>query len=143
MPPVHTSKGATDTRDGPIHVDESATEMENNQTRADEGVVGKANGFQHRATNRNALLNAPLKLTHLLDEFKSFDVTPVIGTEFPDVQLTDWLRAPNSDALLRDLAITSKYSLLSVKSWICARTISHHHRYFSLSTWGRILSRSG
>ncbi|KXT17283.1 hypothetical protein AC579_519 [Pseudocercospora musae] len=52
----------------------------------------------HRAT--------PLKLAGVLDDYKSFDVTPVIGREFPEAQLTDWLDAPNSDELLRDLAIT-------------------------------------
>ncbi|KAK3332930.1 TfdA family taurine catabolism dioxygenase TauD [Cercophora scortea] len=48
----------------------------------------------------------PLKPTGKLAEFKSFDVTPVIGTEFPEVKLLDWLEAPNSDELLRELAIT-------------------------------------
>ena len=51
---------------------------------------------------------APLKLKGVLDEFKSFDVTPVIGREYSNVDLSEWLRAPNSDELLRDLAITSK-----------------------------------
>jgi hypothetical protein len=49
----------------------------------------------------------PLKLEGLLDAFESFDVTPVIGREFKDVNLAEWLRAPNSDELIRDLAITS------------------------------------
>lgn len=49
----------------------------------------------------------PLKLSGALDGFKSFDVTPVIGREFVDVNLKEWLRAPNSDELLKDLAITS------------------------------------
>lgn len=48
----------------------------------------------------------PLKLSGALDQFKQFDVTPVIGREFADVDLAEWLRAPNSDELLRDLAIT-------------------------------------
>ena len=73
-------------------------------------LADKRNGFHHPATDGNALLKTPLELTGLLDQFKSFDVTPVIGTEFPDVQLVDWLRAPSSDALLRELAITSKFS---------------------------------
>lgn len=50
----------------------------------------------------------PLKLKGVLDQYKSFDVTPVIGREFVDVNLKDWLEAPNSDELIRDLAITSK-----------------------------------
>ncbi|KAI1363076.1 TauD-domain-containing protein [Xylaria arbuscula] len=48
----------------------------------------------------------PLKLSGILDQFKHFDTTPVIGREFVDVDLAEWLRAPNSDELLRDLAIT-------------------------------------
>ncbi|KAI1425730.1 TauD-domain-containing protein [Xylaria sp. FL1777] len=48
----------------------------------------------------------PLKLSGALEQFKYFDATPVIGREFIDVDLAEWLRAPNSDELLRDLAIT-------------------------------------
>lgn len=48
----------------------------------------------------------PLKLSGALDQFKQFEVTPVIGKEFVDVDLAEWLKAPNSDELLRDLAIT-------------------------------------
>ncbi|KAE8441366.1 hypothetical protein EG329_005469 [Mollisiaceae sp. DMI_Dod_QoI] len=48
----------------------------------------------------------PLKLSGALDHFQSFDVTPIIGKEFVGVNLAKWLRAPNSDDLLRDLAIT-------------------------------------
>ncbi|CAD6590785.1 MAG: hypothetical protein ASARMPREDX12_004730 [Alectoria sarmentosa] len=50
--------------------------------------------------------SSPLKLTGILNQFKSFDVTPVIGKEFPEANLAEWLRAPNSDQLLKDLAIT-------------------------------------
>lgn len=50
----------------------------------------------------------PLKLSGALDHFESFDVTPTIGREFIGVNLAKWLKAPNSDALIRDLAITSK-----------------------------------
>ncbi|TAQ88385.1 hypothetical protein B7494_g3323 [Chlorociboria aeruginascens] len=49
----------------------------------------------------------PLKLSGALNDIKSFDVTPIIGREFVDVNLVEWLRAPNSDELIRDLAITS------------------------------------
>ena len=50
----------------------------------------------------------PLKLSGALDHFESFDVTPVIGREFVGVNLARWLKAPNSDELIRDLAITSR-----------------------------------
>ena len=49
----------------------------------------------------------PLEPTGALDKFESFEVTPIIGTEFPNVQVVDLLNAPNADDLLRDLAITS------------------------------------
>ena len=49
----------------------------------------------------------PLESSGALDGFKSYDVTPIIGTEFEDVDLVAWLTDPNSDTLLRDLAITS------------------------------------
>ncbi|KAJ5558478.1 Taurine catabolism dioxygenase TauD/TfdA [Penicillium sp. DV-2018c] len=52
------------------------------------------------------LAREPLKPSGTLDAFESFDVTPVIGREFPNANLKDFLRAPNSDDLLRDLAIT-------------------------------------
>lgn len=49
----------------------------------------------------------PLKLSGALDQYKFFEVTPVIGQEYVEGNLKDWLRAPNSDELIRDLAITS------------------------------------
>lgn len=52
------------------------------------------------------LRREPLKLQGALDAFESFDVTPIIGREFPTANLKDVLRAPNSDDLLRELAIT-------------------------------------
>ncbi len=55
----------------------------------------------------------PLKLSGILDSFDSFDVTPVIGKEFPKARLVEWLNAPNSDELLRDLAITSENEPIS------------------------------
>jgi hypothetical protein len=51
----------------------------------------------------------PLRLQGILDRYESFDVTPIIGKEFPSVNLKEWLEAPNSDELLRELAITSQY----------------------------------
>ncbi|KDN69271.1 putative TfdA family Taurine catabolism dioxygenase TauD [Colletotrichum sublineola] len=48
----------------------------------------------------------PLKPSGVLDQFEHFDVTPIIGREYPTVDLKELLRAPNSDELIRDLAIT-------------------------------------
>lgn len=50
----------------------------------------------------------PLQLSGALDGIDHFDVTPCIGREYKNVDLAEWLKAPNSDDLLRDLAITSK-----------------------------------
>ncbi|KEZ40194.1 hypothetical protein SAPIO_CDS9251 [Scedosporium apiospermum] len=48
----------------------------------------------------------PLRTTGVLDQYEHFDVTTVIGREFPKANLVEWLEAPNSDELIRDLAIT-------------------------------------
>ena len=54
------------------------------------------------------LKKEPLQPKGALDAFKSFDVTPVIGREYPTANLKEWLQAPNSDELLRELAITGE-----------------------------------
>jgi hypothetical protein len=51
----------------------------------------------------------PLRPSQSLEKFEHFDVTPIIGTEFKDVQLTSLLSAPNSDELIRDLAILGTF----------------------------------
>lgn len=52
----------------------------------------------------------PLKLSGVLDKFTTEDTTPVIGREFVNVNIVDdLLKAPNSDELLRDVAITSEW----------------------------------
>ncbi|KAK1997947.1 TfdA family taurine catabolism dioxygenase TauD [Colletotrichum falcatum] len=48
----------------------------------------------------------PLKPSGALDRFEHFDVTPVIGREYPTLDLKELMRAPDSDELMRDLAIT-------------------------------------
>ena len=81
--------------------------------------VDDANGHSHKKeeapASQGPVLETqhkePLKLTGALSHFESFDVTPVIGREFVGVNLAKWLRAPNSDELLRDLAITSTASI--------------------------------
>ena len=49
----------------------------------------------------------PLRTKGALESFEYFDVTPVIGREYPSANLKEWLEAPNADDLIRDLAITS------------------------------------
>ncbi|KAG8161199.1 hypothetical protein KVR01_009463 [Diaporthe batatas] len=49
----------------------------------------------------------PLKLSGALEKFTVEDATPAIGREFVNVNIVDdLLNAPNSDQLLRDVAIT-------------------------------------
>lgn len=56
---------------------------------------------------------APLQLSGVLDGFEHEDVTPLIGREFPKVNIVDdLLHAENADALLRDVAITSSVTPL-------------------------------
>ena len=50
----------------------------------------------------------PLKSSGSVDQYQTVDLTPVIGTEFPDANLVEWINAPNADERLRDLAIKSK-----------------------------------
>lgn len=55
----------------------------------------------------------PLKKCGALDAGFAFDdVTPAIGREYPTTNIVDELmNAANADELLRDLAITSMYTL--------------------------------
>ena len=56
----------------------------------------------------------PLELSGILDKYESFDVTPVLGKEFPKANVVDWMNDPKSDELLRDLAITGELSVLTL-----------------------------
>lgn len=57
---------------------------------------------------------SPLLKSGVLDrEFKFEEATPIIGREYPTVNIvSDILDAPNADDLIRDLAITSVYPIL-------------------------------
>ncbi|KAL1305015.1 hypothetical protein AAFC00_003915 [Neodothiora populina] len=51
-------------------------------------------------------LRAPLEYKGTLDSYKNSDLTPVIGREYHGLQAVDLLQADDSDALIRDLAVT-------------------------------------
>ena len=69
--------------------------------------VQNGNGVHSKSASRE-----PLKLSGALDNFGWEDATPVIGREFPTLNIVDdLLNANNADELLRDLAITSKWSV--------------------------------
>jgi hypothetical protein len=44
-----------------------------------------------------------------LDQYEHIEVTPVIGREYPHVNLVSLLKAPNSEDFLRELALISKF----------------------------------
>ncbi len=93
----------------------------NGDTQAQTASTSNGDGNEHAAAVPNGEANGksepthhaspspPLQLKGVLNDFKSFDVTPAIGKEFPEAKLAEWLRAPNSDELIRDLAITSPF----------------------------------
>ena len=68
--------------------------------------------------NAGATTKPWVKATGILDQYEHFEVTPVIGREYPHVNLVNLLQAPNSDDLLRELALTSKYPSPSPPSWL-------------------------
>lgn len=47
----------------------------------------------------------PLKYSGSLDKFPYFEITPIVGREYPTVKVTDILNAPNAEELIRDFAI--------------------------------------
>jgi hypothetical protein len=62
-------------------------------------------------SKKQGFVTPPSELGGHLKGHRSFKSTPVIGTEFPDADLAEWLTASNSDDLIRDLAITGKCGL--------------------------------
>lgn len=60
----------------------------------------------------------PLKLSGVLDKYEHDELTPVIGREYPTIQLRDLLEAPNSEELLRELGIISKLGRLFFDSYL-------------------------
>lgn len=61
------------------------------------------------AVHSKPSLREPLKLSGGLDRFDWDDTTPIIGREFPRLNIVnDVLNAQNADELIRELAITSK-----------------------------------
>jgi hypothetical protein len=79
----------------------------NEKQASEASSVQPGNALEEALPARYENHKEPLKLSGALDHLEHFDVTPVIGREYVNVDLVELLRAPNSDELLRDLAITS------------------------------------
>ena len=56
--------------------------------------------------NASKLVKEPLQSNGSLDKYNFFEVTPCIGRQYTDLQLSDLLNAPNSDELIREFALT-------------------------------------
>ena len=93
----------------PTNGDIQAETASNGNTKEHAPGVSNGEAKEIRESTHHPSHSPPLQLEGVLKEFKSFDVTPVIGKEFPEAKLAEWLRAPNSDELIRDLAITSPF----------------------------------
>jgi hypothetical protein len=96
---------------------QSQSEVKTEETSAP-AVQSPETEHKHHHHGQHSNHKEPLKLSGALDHFESFDVTPTIGREFVGVNLAKWLRAPNSDELIQDLAITSNPLLYSPYSGI-------------------------
>ena len=94
----------------------SVTENKNEESKKEDAPAPAVQEPQAEAQKKEPKLETqhkdPLKLSGALDHFESFEVTPTIGREYVGVNLAKWLKAPNSDELIRDLAITSMQAIL-------------------------------
>ena len=123
-PPV--ADGHSNNGEDPVFVENFLAGVQSSN--GQKAVNGEHNNAQHPPEGKYP---RPLKLSGALDQFESFHSTPSIGTEFPKANLVHWLKAPNSDELIRELAITStvpsdhRYQasltdcLRSCRTWCC------------------------
>ena len=51
----------------------------------------------------------PLQLSGALDQYEQNDLTPIIGTQFENINLAEILHSRECDQKIRDIAITSEY----------------------------------
>lgn len=99
--------------------------------------VQNGNGVHAKSSYRE-----PLKPSGALEQFAWEDATPVIGREFPTLNIVDdLLNATNADELLRDLAITSKSIMIMEKHNRHQRVLQSHSEVLSSSVH-RITSRT-
>ena len=76
-------------------------------------VVSVEKTFEGSVVSKN--VRVPLRSAGSLEGFGKVELTGVIGTEFArEVQLVDLLSAPNSDELIKDLALLGINPLIPV-----------------------------
>jgi hypothetical protein len=71
-------------------------------------LEGEAPKATPRGGGPYSRLKEPMRLSGALDGVEYADITSVLGREYPRASITEWMNAPNSDELIRDLAITGK-----------------------------------
>ena len=70
-------------------------------------------------TSDSSAAYPPFKNLGNLDGLKEVQITPCLGSEYKDVDVTEWLKAPNSDDILRDLVITSENLPFERRQRVC------------------------
>lgn len=58
---------------------------------------------------KSQLMKKPLETSGALDHFECFDVTPVIGREYPTLNVVELMESPNANELLKELAYISMF----------------------------------
>jgi hypothetical protein len=53
--------------------------------------------------------NGPLKLSGALSDYKTYELAPLLGTKFENINLSEILKSAECDEKLRDLAIISTF----------------------------------
>jgi hypothetical protein len=69
---------------------------------------GSDGHHQSLKTNGKVTHKEPLRASGTLPS-NYFDVTSVIGREYPDIQISELMNSPQRDEYIRDLAITGTY----------------------------------
>lgn len=91
--------------------------VEDEQDQGTGGIVGG------QASARSSLLE-PLRYAGSLDKYRHQDVTPVVGTEFDGLQVTELLAS--DDSVIKDLAVTSKMIMIS-EIWCTVHNCRQSH----------------
>ena len=78
----------------------SAIEVESQPTT--DAVQGVKNGTAPRTSG---FVREPMRTSGLLDTHRFSECTPIIGREYPDVQLAELMKSPNAELYLREIAI--------------------------------------
>lgn len=77
-------------------------------------VFPKTNSNETEAVSLSTNTYVPLELFGALNQYEQVDLTPLLGTRFENINLTEILRSPECDEKIRDIAITGEYCLSKI-----------------------------